>query len=124
MPNKPFDVTKHYTEILSRGNDDAGDELVTTIPTVIDGFTRFLDEMSIREAPKRSQFSVKLMLGDGLAIGVKGYALIVEQKRPNPKIFMDVDGELKEVTSKTAYFVEVRTSRFIVTSHKPLFRAL
>ncbi|CAG8748866.1 6439_t:CDS:2, partial [Acaulospora colombiana] len=68
MPDKPFDVTKHYTEILSRGDGDAGDEQITTIPTVIDGFTRFLDEMSIREAPKRSQFSIKLTLGDGFAI--------------------------------------------------------
>ncbi|PVG04448.1 Ku DNA-binding complex, Ku70 subunit [Serendipita vermifera] len=106
MPDKPFDVTKHYTEILSRGNGDSEDDQVATIPTVIDGFTRFLDEMSIREAPKRSQFSIKLTLGDGFGIGVKGYSLIVEQKKPNPKIFVDVDGELKEVSSKATYFVE------------------
>jgi len=106
-PEKPFVVTKKYLEILARESTDGEERGIHAIPTVIEGFSRFLEQMTIREAPKRSQFSVNLTLGDGFTIGVKGYGLVVEQKRGPPKMFLDVDGELKELASKTSYFVEV-----------------
>lgn len=64
--------------------------------------------MSIREAPKRSMFHITMTMGEGFAIGVKGYGLVVEQKKISPKMFVDVDGELKELTGKTVYFAEAR----------------
>jgi ATP-dependent DNA helicase 2 subunit 1 len=63
--------------------------------------------MSIREAPKRSMFHVTMTMGEGFSVGVKGYGLVVEQKKISPKQFVDVDGELKEVVNKTVYFAEV-----------------
>ena len=48
-----------------------------------------------------------MTLGNGFTIGAKGYGLIVEQKKGAAKKFLDVDGELKELESKTAYFAEV-----------------
>jgi ATP-dependent DNA helicase 2 subunit 1 len=81
--------------------------MVQPIPTVIEGFTKFLEEMSIREAPKRSMFHITMKMGEGFSIGVKGYGLVVEQKKITPKRFVDVDGELKEALSKTVYFAEV-----------------
>lgn len=104
---KHFVVTKRYTDILSRTNTD-DEDLVQPIPTVIEGFTKFLEEMSIREAPKRSMFHITMTMGEGFSVGVKGYGLVVEQKKITPKQFVDVDGELKEALSKTVYFAEVR----------------
>lgn len=104
-PAKPFKVTKRYIDILSRSTED-DENAVQTIPAVIEGFSRFLEQLAIKEAPKRSQFSTKMTIGNGFTIGVKGYGLVVEQKKGTPKTFLDVDGELKELESKTAYFAE------------------
>jgi ATP-dependent DNA helicase 2 subunit 1 len=106
-PDKPFVVTKRYLEILARETAEAEESAIHAIPTVIEGFSRFLEQMAIREAPKRSQFSVNLTIGEGFTIGVKGYGLVIEQKKGAPKLFLDVDGELKELASKTTYFAEV-----------------
>lgn len=102
---KPFDPTKHFTDILSRAADD-DEDAIQPMPTVVDGFSRILNEMAIRETPKRSQFSINMTLGAGLVIGVKGYSLVVEQKKSAPRRFLDVNGELKELETKTAYFSE------------------
>ncbi|KAG8823837.1 ATP-dependent DNA helicase II subunit 1, partial [Serendipita sp. 401] len=79
---------------------------LSSIPTIIEGFSRIIEQMVIREAPKRSQFSVNMTLGNGFVVGVKGYSLVMEQKKTTPKLFVDVDGELKELAGKTTYFIE------------------
>lgn len=48
------------------------------IPDPITGFDELKEEMRIRESVKRALFSVPLQLGDGLSIGVKGYALLLD----------------------------------------------
>ncbi|KAG8806185.1 ATP-dependent DNA helicase II subunit 1, partial [Serendipita sp. 399] len=105
-PEKPFVPTKRFTDILSRSSDEDEETALQTIPTVIEGFSRFIEQMVIREAPKRSLFSVNMNLGNGFMIGIKGYSLVMEQKKTTPKLFVDVDGELKELAGKTTYFIE------------------
>lgn len=79
------------------------------MPTVIEKFHQFYDEMTIREAPKRSQFSIPLTIGKGFVLGVKGYGLVIEQKKPVRKKFAQIDGQLQELSSRTTYFSEVRS---------------
>ncbi|KAG8751333.1 ATP-dependent DNA helicase II subunit 1 [Serendipita sp. 396] len=105
-PEKPFVATKRFTDILSRSSDEDEESAIQSIPTIIEGFSRIIEQMVIREEPKRSQFSVNMTLGNGFVVGVKGYSLVMEQKKTTPKLFVDVDGELKELAGKTTYFIE------------------
>ena len=110
-PNKPFDPTKSYIEILSRNTGSAEDndnEDLQLIPDVVRGFGRLLEDMKIRETPKRALFSIPFVLGDGFTIGIKGYGLVTSQKKGNYKYFVDRgrDG-LVEASSRTVYFEDV-----------------
>jgi ATP-dependent DNA helicase 2 subunit 1 len=99
-------------EIMARGTGEDEENIPQVVPNVIEGIAQLLEEMVFRLAPKRSQFSIPFSLANGLNIGIKGYGLVVEQKKSYPKRFLDVDGELKELDSKTSYIVEVRGSLF------------
>ena len=110
-PDKPFDPTKSYTEILWRNTDPSAendDEDLQLIPDVIQGFDRLLEDIRIRETPKRALFSIPFTLGDGFTIGIKGYGLVTLQKKGNHKYFVDRgrDG-LVEASSRAVYFEDV-----------------
>jgi ATP-dependent DNA helicase 2 subunit 1 len=109
--NKPFDPTISYIEILSRNTDSSADdhnEDLQLIPDVIQGFDRLLEDIKIRETPKRALFSIPFTLGDGFTIGIKGYGLVTPQKKGNFKYFIDRgrDG-LVEASSRAVYFEDV-----------------
>ena len=110
-PNKPFDPTKSYIEILSRNAESSADndnEDLQLIPDVIQGFERLLEDIKIRETPKRALFSIPFTLGEGFTIGIKGYGLVTPQKKGNHKYFVDRgrDG-LVEASSRALYFEDV-----------------
>lgn len=110
---KPFSVTAHYSDILSRpavsvASDDPEERIAVPIPTPLSGFKRILSEISIREAPKRAFFHITMTLGENFEIGVKGYGLVVEMKKQGPKWFADVNGELKEAEARSEWVIEVR----------------
>jgi len=110
-PNKPFDPTKSYVSILPRNTESSADndnEDFQIIPDVIQGFDRLLEDIKIRETPKRALFSIPFSLGDGFTIGIKGYGLVTPQKKGNYKYFVDRgrDG-LIEASSRAVYFEDV-----------------
>lgn len=107
-PNKPFDPTKSYVNILPRDTESSTDSDPQIIPDVIQGFDRLLEDMKIRETPKRALFSIPFTLGDGFTIGIKGYGLVTTQKKGNYKYFVDRgrDG-LVEASSRAVYFEDV-----------------
>jgi len=97
--------------ILSRTTNSSADndnEDLQLIPDVIQGFDRLLEDIKIRETPKRSLFSIPFILGDGFTIGIKGYGLVTPQKKGNYKYFVDRgrDG-LVEASSRAVYFEDV-----------------
>jgi len=80
--------------------------------------------MRIKEAPKRSQFSIPFHLGKDFTIGIKGcvlpfrvayhltqgmgsYGLVTVQAKGAYKYFADQGQTLDEVTTKTVYLDEV-----------------
>ena len=110
-PEKAFDSTKSYVDILSRNTDPSADnenEDLQIIPDVIQRFDRLLEDIKIRETPKRALFSIPFTLGDGFTIGIKGYGLVTPQKKGNHKYFVDRgrDG-LVEASSRAVYFEDV-----------------
>ncbi|KAG8886389.1 ATP-dependent DNA helicase II subunit 1 [Tulasnella sp. 331] len=96
----PFDVTKFYSHILVDIHE-SGD--IETIPDPIAGFEELKEEMRIRESVKRALFSVPLHFGEGLTIGVKGYGLVTETKKPNAKKFANMGQRMEDVTAVTIY---------------------
>jgi ATP-dependent DNA helicase 2 subunit 1 len=107
-PNKPFDPTKSYVNILPRDAESSTDNDTQIIPNVIRGFDRLLEDIKIRETPKRALFSIPFSLGDGFTIGIKGYGLVTAQKKGNYKYFVDRgrDG-LVEASNRAVYFEDV-----------------
>ena len=107
-PNKPFDPTKSYVNILPRDTESSTDSDPQIIPDVIQGFDRLLEDMKIRETPKRALFSIPFTLGDGFTIGIKGYGLVTTQKKGNYKYFVDRGRNgLVEASSRAVYFEDV-----------------
>ncbi|KAG9010474.1 ATP-dependent DNA helicase II subunit 1 [Tulasnella sp. JGI-2019a] len=112
---EPFNVAKFYSHVLV-DIYESGD--IETIPDPIAGFDELKEEMRIRESVKRALFSVPLHFGEGLTIGVKGYGVITETKRPNPKKFANMGQRMEDVTPVTIYVdaeqqVEVDKSKIV-----------
>ncbi|TFY53984.1 hypothetical protein EVJ58_g9130 [Rhodofomes roseus] len=108
--DKPFDPSNFYSSVLLPTNvvdeDDAGGNVLPesiSIARVDD----LLEQMRIREVPKRAQFSVPFQLAEGFTIGVKGYGLITEQKKGSYKYFVDLGDRMDVVNSRTVYVDEV-----------------
>ncbi|KAH9838734.1 ku70-like protein [Rhodofomes roseus] len=107
--DKPFDPSNFYSSVLLPTNvvdeDDAGGNFLPesiSIARVDD----LLEQMRIREVPKRAQFSVPFQLAEGFTIGVKGYGLITEQKKGSYKYFVDLGDRMDVVNSRTVYVDE------------------
>ena len=83
-----------------------------------------LEQMRIKEVPKRTLFSIPFHLAGGFTIGVKGYVtlwhprghacdvlyrygLITEQKKGTYRLFYDAGDQLEPVSVKTMYVDEV-----------------
>lgn len=84
-----------------------------------------LQQMRIKEIPKRSLFSIPFHLAEGFTVGVKGcvffahlgkqicnvfcrYGLVTEQKKGSYRVFYDAGDQLEPVSVKSMYVDEVR----------------
>ncbi|KAH9917274.1 ku70-like protein [Fomitopsis serialis] len=106
---KSFDPSRFYSSVLLPTNvvdeDDASGNVLPesiSIARVDD----LLEQMRIREVPKRAQFSVPFQLAKDFTIGVKGYGLITEQKRGAYKYFAELGGRMEVANSRTVYVDE------------------
>ncbi|TFK24811.1 Ku DNA-binding complex, Ku70 subunit [Coprinopsis marcescibilis] len=111
--DKPFDVSKFYSSVLLPNNILDEDELeqdssVLSESISISRIEDLLAQMRFHESPKRALFSVPLHLAEGFTIGVKGYALITEQKKGSYKYFVDTGGRMALANVKTVYVDEDR----------------
>jgi len=102
-------VSKFYSSILS-ADTFTQDENATSLPPSI-SITRIeelLEQMRIKEVPKRTLFSIPFHLAEGFTIGVKGYGLVTEQKKGSHRLFYDAGDHLEPVSVKTTYIDEER----------------
>ncbi|KAF9507144.1 hypothetical protein BS47DRAFT_1398864 [Hydnum rufescens UP504] len=101
--DRPFDISRFYADVLSGG---AEEDEISPFSDVCEGFDQVIAEMKIREMPKRSVWSIPLNIADNFVIGVKGYGLVTEQRKPNYR-WMYTQGETgAEVAPRTVYFDE------------------
>ncbi|KIJ51081.1 hypothetical protein M422DRAFT_158695 [Sphaerobolus stellatus SS14] len=100
--NKPFDRSKFWDNVIPREDTDEENN-AEQMPDIITELDSLVQEMRIREIPKRSLFSIPFQLAEGFTIGVKGYGLITEQRKPTYKYFTN-DRTMEEAKSKTIYY--------------------
>ncbi|KAL7417971.1 SPOC like C-terminal domain-containing protein [Mrakia frigida] len=110
-PDTTFDTTKFWDTILSFQTITAGGELPDEAePEVLrasDGLVAFenlLTDLQVKQMAKRALWTVPLMLTDDLVIGVKGYGMITETKKPSPKYYYTDQPEAEMAESSTNYF--------------------
>ncbi|KAF8322618.1 ku70-like protein [Clavulina sp. PMI_390] len=98
---KPFDVNKFYAPVFTAGGNDED-----TLPfgDVCEGFEGVIAEMRIREMAKRAMWSIPMEIADGLTIGIKGYGLVMEQRKPQHRYMAGSGATAEEVVSRRTYF--------------------
>ncbi|WWC64593.1 uncharacterized protein I303_107204 [Kwoniella dejecticola CBS 10117] len=106
-PNHKFNPTLYWNDILQRGPEDDAPE--TDAQPDVDGLAELAEVMNdlvIRHAPKRVQFSIPLKFGgkDGdIEIGVSGYAMVSTQGKGQPKLVRMRGQTVEEVQIKSEY---------------------
>ncbi|KAF8573937.1 SPOC domain-like protein [Ramaria rubella] len=99
---KPFDRTKFWDHVLPRLDTD-DENNGEKMPDVITELDSLVQEMKIREMAKRSIFSIPMHIADGFSIGVKGYGLVTQQRKPGYKYFSN-ERTMEEAKSKVIYY--------------------
>ncbi|KAI9634077.1 SPOC like C-terminal domain-containing protein [Dioszegia hungarica] len=103
-PNHRFDPRGYWNTVLNREEDDGAP--TAAADDGLDALAAIMDDLIIRQAPKRKQFSIPLKLGgkDGeIEIGVSGYSMISEQGKGQPKYVRMRGQAVEEVMTKTEY---------------------
>ncbi|WWC72003.1 uncharacterized protein I206_105962 [Kwoniella pini CBS 10737] len=106
-PDYKFNPTLYWNDILQREPDENVPE--TDAEPDIDGLAELAEVMNdlvIRHAPKRVQFSIPLKFGgkDGtIEIGVSGYAMLSSQGKGQPKLVRMRGQTVEEVLVKSEY---------------------
>ncbi|WWC91681.1 uncharacterized protein L201_006627 [Kwoniella dendrophila CBS 6074] len=106
-PDHRFNPTLYWNDILQREPDDNAPE-TDEVPDV-DGLAELADVMNdlvIRHAPKRVQFSIPLKFGGkngDIEIGVSGYAMVSTQGKGQPKLVRMRGQTVEEVQIKSEY---------------------
>ncbi|KIY53908.1 Ku DNA-binding complex, Ku70 subunit [Fistulina hepatica ATCC 64428] len=105
-----FNMSLYYKSVLrvsddldSAENEDYVDDARHNFAVNIEDL---LAQMRFREVPKRALFSIPFELGAGFTIGIKGYGLVVEQKKGTYKYFLDNGQGFQVVESRTSYVDE------------------
>ncbi|GFZ48712.1 ATP-dependent DNA helicase II subunit 1 [Saitozyma sp. JCM 24511] len=115
-PDHRFDPTIFWNTVLGRG--EAEDAPKAGAPDQ-DGLGQLKDIMTdlvVRNAPKRTQFSIPLKFGgkDGdIEIGISGYAMVSTQGKGQPKYVRMRGQTVEEVVTKTEYTSAVRYVGFL-----------
>ncbi|KZT40467.1 Ku DNA-binding complex, Ku70 subunit [Sistotremastrum suecicum HHB10207 ss-3] len=100
--DRPFDKSKFWEGVLA----DSNSEYSEIIDDVVVSFEAILSEMRFRETAKHSLWSVPFHLAKGFTIGVKGYGLVTEQKKPSFFYRSNLGREQEEALKKTTYVDE------------------
>ncbi|KAI9311075.1 hypothetical protein BX666DRAFT_2032344 [Dichotomocladium elegans] len=93
-----FDPNLFYSKTIP----DTVTQLDETV-TMSNDIDELLERVRRSEPPKRTLFQIPFRIGTDLEIGVKGYALIMEQKRSLPQPVSTVGEQITEVVSDTTY---------------------
>ncbi|RHZ56830.1 hypothetical protein Glove_396g52 [Diversispora epigaea] len=110
-PDSNFNLHSFYLEILSK-NDEFDD---STHINASKSFETLNSRILSKESPKRSIFSIPFHLfeGEGMTIGVKGYSLVQERKKPNYK-WVHMRGETTRIAeSKTKWICADTTQELL-----------
>ncbi|KAI5476030.1 ATP-dependent DNA helicase 2 subunit 1 [Pseudohyphozyma bogoriensis] len=99
-----FDMTKFYGRVLSLNEMEGGPGVPPQLEhSLAESLKNMVDNMRSKESAKRTAFSIPFTLGEGLVIGVQGYALVGEEKK-RPPVKVDLETKTGEVVvSKTVY---------------------
>ncbi|OCF77287.1 hypothetical protein I204_01274 [Kwoniella mangroviensis CBS 8886] len=106
-PDHKFNPTLYWNDILQREPDENAPE--EDAPPDADGLAELAEVMNdlvIRHAPKRVQFSIPLKFGgkDGeIEIGISGYAMVSTQGKGQPKLVRMRGQTVEEVQIKSEY---------------------
>ncbi|WWD19602.1 hypothetical protein CI109_104064 [Kwoniella shandongensis] len=106
-PDHRFDASLYWNDILDREADDnvSKEEKASEVDG-LEELAEVMNDLVIRHAPKRVQFSIPLRFGgkDGdIEIGVSGYAMISAQGKGQPKLVRMRGQTVEEVQIKTEY---------------------
>ncbi len=98
--------SRHLQEVITAGfDDDEGPDPPRVYPSLSSTLHEMVLSMRSKEATKRIAFSIPFHLAEekGLVIGVKGYALIGEERK-RAAVNVDLETKLGEqVITKTVY---------------------
>ncbi|CAB4399969.1 unnamed protein product [Rhizophagus irregularis] len=103
-PDHPFDFNAFYSEII---HSDELDEIPHY--SAQKNFDSLISQIMAKESPRRSLFSIPFRLFGGdegipeLTIGVKGYAMIIEKKKPAPRMIHMRSETTRLAESRTKY---------------------
>ncbi|WVR00189.1 hypothetical protein IAU59_007331 [Kwoniella sp. CBS 9459] len=106
-PDHKFNPTLYWNDILQRGEDE--DAPKDGEAPDVDGLAELsevMNDLVIRHAPKRVQFSIPLKVGGksgDIEIGVSGYALVSTQGKGQPKLVRMRGQTVEEVQIKSEY---------------------
>ncbi|OCF44617.1 hypothetical protein I317_01504 [Kwoniella heveanensis CBS 569] len=107
QPDHKFNPTLYWNDILQRGEDD--DAFKDGDAPDVDGLAELsevMNDLVIRHAPKRVQFSIPLRFGGkagDIEIGISGYALVSSQGKGQPKLVRMRGQTVEEVQIKSEY---------------------
>ncbi|KAH7312787.1 Ku DNA-binding complex, Ku70 subunit [Rhizoctonia solani] len=103
QPGQPFDVHKFYSNVLCRSKEQMVDDVILNVHQKFD---TLLNDMRMHEATKRTLFNITLQFADSLAIGVKAYGLVTEQRKGSYRYFSNMGKSMEEAFPKTVYIDE------------------
>ncbi|KAK6503124.1 ATP-dependent DNA helicase II subunit 1 [Arthrobotrys musiformis] len=101
-PTHQFDKSLFYTDILYDTGEDTTENLPTEEPTT-DAESRYeqmLSAITAKQAPRRALFTLKMELGKGLTIGIKGY-LLHKRLDPSRSHYIHEQGEKLQIVKGT-----------------------
>ncbi|WRT70242.1 uncharacterized protein IL334_007237 [Kwoniella shivajii] len=106
-PDHRFNPTLYWNDILQREPDDnaPGPDEVPDIDGLAE-LAEVMNDLVIRHAPKRVQFSIPLKFGGkngDIEIGISGYAMVSTQGKGQPKLVRMRGQTVEEVQIKSEY---------------------
>ncbi|ORY33453.1 SPOC like C-terminal domain-containing protein [Naematelia encephala] len=105
-PNHRFNPTLYWNDILNREPEEDAPSQEEPEVEGLAKLSEAMNELVIRHAPKRVQFTIPLKLGGKngeIEIGVSGYALVSSQGKGQPKYVRMRGQAVEEVLTKSEY---------------------
>ncbi|KAF8979016.1 X-ray repair cross-complementing protein 6 [Entomortierella lignicola] len=100
--DEPFDRKTFYKDILIEGTDD-DDEEGSSEGDSSSKLSELLQRVQRKEVKKRAAFNIPFKLAPGLEIGVKGFNLILSQKKSNHRNVYTLGETVREVQTVTSW---------------------